>query len=220
MASEVICETDYSAPIRAALEEYLATRVFGSKVSDESGIDSRKRLLMDPRLPFYRGGNNRRIIDEVLKRYPNFLTDPASTKYHGSWEGGLFDHSIAVYLNALKLAPAFGNIAINPFACLLHDLCKCGQYVKEQGNSDKRGLFYKYNPDAPLDIGHGAESLKRMNECEAYVPDPWEYAVVYHMGAFTDSQQERLNFGKACEKYKEVLLLHTADMMASKIHKM
>jgi hypothetical protein len=37
------------------------------------------------------------------------------------------------------------------------------------------------------------------------------------MGAFSEDSLQRTNYGKACEKYPEVLLLHTADMIASKI---
>ena len=35
-----------------------------------------------------------------------FFTAPASTKYHGAYEGGLFDHSYAVTTNLLRLSEA------------------------------------------------------------------------------------------------------------------
>ena len=43
-------------------------------------------------------------INEGLFNYlanSDFLVAPASTKYHGSYEGGLFDHSVSVLKNLL-----------------------------------------------------------------------------------------------------------------------
>lgn len=34
---------------------------------------------------------------EFTSAYPQYFTAPASTKYHGSHKGGLFDHSVCVY---------------------------------------------------------------------------------------------------------------------------
>ncbi len=58
-----------------------------------------------------------KIYDDEIAKYPNpesfietdrlvdmgFFTAPASTKYHGAYEGGLFDHSWAVYQRLKKL---------------------------------------------------------------------------------------------------------------------
>lgn len=37
-----------------------------------------------------------------------FFTAPASTKYHGNYEGGLFDHSFAVTSSLLSLTKRMG----------------------------------------------------------------------------------------------------------------
>ena len=148
-------------------------------------------------------------VTKVLDEYPEFLTSPASTKFHGAYEGGLFDHSMAVYENLLKLAPVFDIDLICIPAVIFHDLCKVGKYKFDQ----KTGKYqYDYSV---VQLHHGPESLRRLFMCGIYVPEQWQFAISYHMGAFDGDN----DYGNACEKYKEVLLLHTADMMASKINK-
>ena len=46
-----------------------------------------------------------RVSDEFRTELINrgFFTAPASTKYHGSYEGGLFDHSYAVAKHLVEL---------------------------------------------------------------------------------------------------------------------
>lgn len=46
------------------------------------------------------------IIDEDFRQYlidNGFFTAPASTKFHGSYEGGLFDHSFNVVMTLIEL---------------------------------------------------------------------------------------------------------------------
>lgn len=147
----------------------------------------------------------------ILMKYPEFMSSPASAKYHGAYEGGLFDHSFAVFLCAIKLAPIFKIENVDAIACIFHDLCKVGSY----GFNDKDNkYFYKDN----LGLPHGSESLRRIMKCGVQLSsEGWEFAVAYHMGAFNANSEETINFGKMCEKHPEVLLLHTADMMASKL---
>ena len=63
----------------------------------------------------------------------DFFTAPASTHYHGSYPGGLCQHSIDVYQYARRLlflmpsAPSEESVAIS---CLFHDLCKVNMYKK------------------------------------------------------------------------------------------
>lgn len=61
-----------------------------------------------------------------------FFTAPASTKYHGNYEGGLFDHSFLVMETLVELTRR-NNLKWqregSPFVVgLLHDLCKIDQY--------------------------------------------------------------------------------------------
>jgi len=54
-----------------------------------------------------------RLYDEL--NYREFFTAPASTKYHGAYEGGLFDHSYEVTLCLLELTKKMGaEMGIRP----------------------------------------------------------------------------------------------------------
>ena len=76
-----------------------------------------------------------KVLSDEFKTYllaNGFFSAPASTKYHGAYEGGLFDHSFAV-MNFLVDLSAKNNIkwkrAESPFIIgLFHDLCKIDQY--------------------------------------------------------------------------------------------
>ena len=81
-----------------------------------------------------------------------FFTAPASTKYHGNYEGGLFDHSFTVTSSLLSLTKRMGmnwKRKASPYIVgMLHDLCKCDSYIHNPDGT------YSYNPDILLP-GHG-----------------------------------------------------------------
>ena len=153
------------------------------------------------------GLSNNETIKHVLELYPDFLTCPASVKFHGAYEGGLFDHSLAVYESVLRLSPIMKVNLICVPAIIFHDLCKVDKYKEVNGK-------YVYDNDV-VQLHHGPESLRRLFMCDVYLPEAWQFAVAYHMGAFGGDD----DYGTVCGKYPEVLLLHTADMMASKLYK-
>ena len=153
------------------------------------------------------GLSNNETIKHVLELYPDFLTCPASVKFHGAYEGGLFDHSLAVYESVLRLSPIMKVNLICVPAIIFHDLCKVDKYKEVNGK-------YVYDNDV-VQLHHGPESLRRLFMCDVYLPEAWQFAVAYHMGAFGGDD----DYGTVCSKYPEVLLLHTADMMASKLYK-
>ena len=53
----------------------------------------------------------KRAICKILIKYSTFFNEPASTKFHGAYRGGLVDHSLAVYLAAIRTSNYYG---INP----------------------------------------------------------------------------------------------------------
>ena len=61
-----------------------------------------------------------------------FLSAPASTKYHGNYDGGLFDHSYAVATTLMDMTSRLGLQWQDPLSPIrvgiLHDLCKGDQY--------------------------------------------------------------------------------------------
>ena len=165
----------------------------------------------------------KKAISKILIRYSSFFNEPASTKYHGAYKGGLIDHSLAVYLAAIRTSIYYGIQAsdVNPIACLFHDICKVGKYklVKDDKKGDD-SFKYTYN-NGYNGIEHGAESLRRLLNIEGVselIPESWQIAIAYHMGVFGVSNTEMQNFSSMSERYPEVLLLHHADMIATKIY--
>ena len=158
-----------------------------------------------------------------------FFTAPASTKYHGAYEGGLYDHSSQVYERLQILTDNNGLIwqrPISPFIIgMFHDLCKIDQYKKVAGQrlngSDiliqgDNLWHYEYNTDTVLK-GHGAKSVMLLSQ---FFPLTEEevLCIRYHMGAY--EKEEWNEFDQAIRKYENVLWTHTADMIASKVDDM
>ena len=166
-----------------------------------------------------------KLLDYLLSSQSDFFTAPASTRFHGSYEGGLLEHSINVYYclrdylerqrvkDIYNLEYSDESIAI---VSLLHDLCKVNCYVKGTRNvKDKAGVWqqvptYEYSDDMPY--GHGEKSVyivsgfMRLSREEAF-------AIRYHMG-FSGNEPQN-NVGSAFEIYPLAFALSTADMEAT-----
>jgi hypothetical protein len=76
----------------------------------------------------------------------DFLTSPASTKYHGNYEGGLADHVLNVHASLTLINNEFPEkpytketIAI---VALFHDLCKVGTYVEDSEPATEAQIKY------------------------------------------------------------------------------
>lgn len=169
--------------------------------------------------------------DEKLVNYlktGGFFTAPASTKYHGVYEGGLYDHSRAVMLRLFDITDKMElkwQRPESPFIVgMFHDMCKCDQYkaVIEQGlvNEDENGVKefgivtkYEYN-DKLLLKGHGEKSVMILSQFMTLTEEEM-LCIRYHMGAY--EKEEWNEFDLAIKKYEGVLYTHTADMLASKV---
>ena len=87
-----------------------------------------------------------------------FFDAPASTKYHGAYEGGLFDHSLEVAKTLVDLTDKLGlkwERTISPYIVgMFHDLCKCDNYVEIKSFEEVApiGIKYKYNPGVIIAI--------------------------------------------------------------------
>ena len=153
-----------------------------------------------------------------------FFTAPASTKYHGNYEGGLFDHSYMVARYLKKLTEDCRLDWQNPRSPLLvgmfHDLCKIDQYRHPViGESMDGTIFYaefvwEYNPDTLLK-GHGDKSVMLLSQFYT-LTDEEIMCIRYQMGAFTD-KSEWNDYTRAVHKYTNVLWTHQADMLASHV---
>lgn len=150
----------------------------------------------------------------------DFYKAPASTRFHGSHEGGLLEHSLNVYEAFQKLFGQDGNDADSVIICtLLHDVCKTGFYTVEMRNRKnehgewEKVPFYTINDQFPY--GHGEKSVYLI---ERFVRLKTEEAVAirWHMGGFDEAVR-----GGSCaltgafDKYPLALKLHMADMYAS-----
>jgi len=147
-----------------------------------------------------------------------FFTAPASTKYHGNWEGGLYEHCLQV-MNQLVALTGTNNLAWerreSPYLVgIFHDLCKIDQY-----EDNPKGMMigeppYVYN-SASLLKGHGDKSVMLLSSLYRLTEE--EVACIrYHMGAFTD-KEEWNHYTNAIHVYPNVLWTHHADMIASHV---
>lgn len=163
-----------------------------------------------------------------------FFTAPASTKYHGSYPGGLVEHANHVYERLVKLADGEDDrrSAVHPeynypeytaetlaVVALLHDVCKVNAYMlekkkqKQKDGSWKEVVAYGYTNRLPL--GHGEKSVIQILR---YMPLSEEemLAIRWHMGGFdfaTKGGSRDMN--SAFEESRLAAMLHIADMMAT-----
>lgn len=146
-----------------------------------------------------------------------FFTAPASRKYHGCYPGGLYDHSLCVYLNLNLITRAMGlnwQRACSPFIVgMLHDVCKADQYNAVCGENSKI-ITYEYNKQTLLK-GHGDKSLMLLSTIFPLTEEEM-LCIRYHMGAFCE-KEEWTDYTSAIHCYPNVLWAHQADMMAAHI---
>lgn len=160
---------------------------------------------------------------EYLMAY-GFFTAPASTKYHGNYEGGLLEYSYMVTKFLLTLTQDNHLIwrkARSPFIVgMFHDLCKIDQYRHPASDLVVDGMLlpdpskWEYNPDTLLK-GHGDKSVMLLSQFYT-LTDEEIMCIRYHMGAFTD-KSEWNDYTRAVRNYPNVLWTHQADMLASQV---
>lgn len=146
----------------------------------------------------------------------DFFVAPASTKYHGAYAGGLFDHSMNVanvlcYLTGAEMAEPWMRPESPFLVGIFHDFTKIGKYtVNDTGDG------FKWSPatDRPIYGGHGAESVIRVQQLIQLTVEE-SLCIRFHMGAYEKDDWEA--FDKAIKQYPNVLWTHTADMIASKM---
>lgn len=186
-------------------------------------MDSKEVFLQIYRDNIHREGSD--ALLDYLEHKSDFFTSPASARFHGSYPGGLCEHSVNVYrcleaylerervreLYGLDYAPE--TVAL---VSLLHDVCKIGCY--RGGTRNVKGpdgkwqsvptFFYEDN----LPYGHGEKSVYilsgflRLTREEAM-------AIRWHMG-FSGDEDKRL-VGQAFQQYPLAFALSVADMKAT-----
>lgn len=155
------------------------------------------------------------IVDMMI--FKGFCSAPASTKYHGNYDGGLFDHSLAVacclqrYTEKLGLKWVKEDSAIR--VGILHDLCKVDLYKKVEEPKDGEPLYTRNN--TPIIKGHGDKSVIYALRYGSILTEEEIACIIYHMGPYETERWDA--YSNAIEQYHNVLYTHMADMEASKI---
>ena len=167
---------------------------------------------------------NRDGIDNLMNfiEKTDFYTAPASTRFHGSYEGGLLEHSMKVYeILKHKVEYSIMNIDVSEdtlkIIALLHDICKVNFYKVDYRNAkNEAGVWEKvpyYTVDDTIPYGHGEKSVMMITEYMKLTGEE-KYAIRWHMG-FTEPKELYGTLGQAMKKYPLVLLMHEADLEAT-----
>lgn len=177
----------------------------------------------------------RRGVDTVIKKLAElgFFEAPASTVFHLSQPGGLLQHSLNVYDEAVRIAAQ--QIEFRPecaeklrpdsiaIVALLHDVCKAEIYKEAQKwRKDSEGRWETYNTYevdySSLPLGHGEKSVIRLLQWGLEMSDEEMVAIRWHMGAFDlafQSSEAKSNMNAAKNKTPLCAVLGAADGLAS-----
>ena len=167
-----------------------------------------------------------KLLAYMLSDQSDFFTAPSSTRFHGSYEGGLVEHSLNVYhcladylqrprtKEMYRMDYSEETVAL---VALLHDICKMNFYEVSWRNAknEQTGQWEKvpyYTINDRLPYGHGEKSVyivsgfMRLTREEAF-------AIRYHMGF--SGIEDRNAIGRAFEMFPLSFALSVADMEAS-----
>lgn len=170
-------------------------------------------------------GTKREGIEDLIEYLDeiHFYDAPASTRFHGAYEGALAEHSInvmdcarsiAIALNGKKWYQAHqDSITI---CALLHDLGKAGQFGKplyipnmlKKGPSEAQP--FKINEDL-MTLPHEIVSIVEATKFIDLTEDE-QRAIAWHNGLYGIFKYDIQ--GKENELY---MILHFADMWASRV---
>lgn len=190
----------------------------------ENKIQENKEKILNLLKEVTRPGMDRLI--EWLENKSDFFVAPASTIYHGNYEGGLADHSLNVYElfseknKRYDLGLSEDSIRI---MALLHDICKTNFYeiykknVNISPNNDKTGWrkidCYKVNDQFPM--GHGEKSALMIG-CYIKLTKEEMLGVRWHMGGY-ENKDNYNSLSAAWGMFKSGSCLHTSDLESSNL---
>ena len=164
---------------------------------------------------------NRDGIEDLIQflEKSDFYKAPASTRFHGSFEGGLLEHSMKVYeilKHKVKNSVLDLNVSDDTLIiiALLHDICKANFYKVDYRNAkNARGEWEKvpyYTVDDTIPYGHGEKSVMMITEYMKLTVEE-KYCIRWHMG-FTEPKEVYNTLGQAFKKFPLALILHEADL--------
>lgn len=198
---------------------------------DNEKIEENKKLFEQLLL-----GTGRKGVDNVLEGIEKlgFFKAPASARHHLAEEGGLLQHSLNVYEQAVLIRAL--EVQKNPdlggrlwpesvvIAALLHDVCKADVYKQvEKFRKDAEGRWEKYlayeSDHSHCPLGHGEKSVIRLMRMGLDLTEDEIYAIRWHMAGWdlSDYRESRDSFGKACDKCPLLSVIIAADELATRI---
>lgn len=177
----------------------------------------------------------RKGVDSVIENLEalGFFSAPASTVFHLNTPGGLLQHSVNVYTEAMairekqiELCPEVesqlpvSGIAI---AALLHDVCKAEIYKEAQKwRKDANGQWESYSAYevdySSLPVGHGEKSVIRLLQWGLEMTDDEIIAIRWHMDAWDlafNSSEAKSNISVAKNRCPLLSVIKAADGLAS-----
>lgn len=158
----------------------------------------------------------------------DFYSAPASTRFHGSYPGGLVYHTLNVVYELRELVRFYDVKDITNesiiIVALAHDFCKINVYQETMVNvppqRSKSGKWEQqlgYKKNEILKLGHGAKSLSILQNF-IKLEDYEKEAIFWHMGAYdTGVLSSMHDLYDVFEENKLAFLLHMADMVATYI---
>jgi hypothetical protein len=161
-----------------------------------------------------------------LEKETDFFTAPASTQFHGAYEGGLLAHSLAVYKLLKNFAKTLKNVSEESLIIigLLHDICKANFFVKQTKNvkipGEKRWEEIQgFGIEDAFPFGHGEKSVYLAMK-HIKLTDEEAIAIRWHMGGYDDAVHSYIGSRTQSSAYKMYPLaaaLNIADMYVSHI---
>ncbi|WP_173437986.1 hydrolase [Sharpea azabuensis] len=161
-------------------------------------MNNKERFLSIYKDKITRSGSEKLL--HFLEEKSDFFTAPASTKFHGSYQGGLVEHSLQVY------------------DCLVDYLERRrvkDVYKTQMRNKKIDGQWQQvptYVFDDMLPYGHGEKSVYMISGYMRLTREE-AFAIRYHMGF--SSSEPASQVGKAFELFPLAFALSTADMEAT-----
>ena len=207
----------------SAQRHYPERKAEDMELSEKQIQDNKRRFCEIIKDKVQRDGIDK--LMDYLTNKSDFFTAPASTRFHGAYDGGLAQHSLNVYdclkdylarpraREVYKLNCSEESAAI---CALLHDICKVNVYTRGTRNvKNEQGVWEQvptYFFDDELPYGHGEKSVymitgfMRLTREEAF-------AIRYHMGF--SGIEDKNSISKVFEMFPLAFALSTADMEAS-----
>lgn len=166
---------------------------------------------------------NREGFEDLLEwlEKSDFYRAPASKVYHGSYPGGLLEHSLNVYDELKRLLSVYPEVDVTEetviISSLFHDLCKANFYTVEKRNrKNEEGRWESYDAYNIKEKfcygGHGSKSVFILQQFIKLTPEE-AVAINCHMSCW-DGNKEVSNAYQQCPF---AWLLHVADESATYI---